>query len=193
MIGWSFRATRLQIDSARATAGGKLGAEQDMIDAQAEAALESVRSVVPPGKRALPLRKQPERVFQSAAEEFFESLALGIAAQHLPAPRIGVVDVLVSGRNVIVAENRQARRLTELLLEPVAKRREPSELVFVLRRSDGLSVGHVGAYDADRFDSRSDCRGNHALLVIGEIGDPRSDGGGRVSRQYRHAVVRLLT
>src|SRR5262245_24160123 len=136
MIGRPFRATRLQIDRARAARGGKLGAEEDVIDAQAEAALESVRAVVPPGKRALPLRKQPERVFQSEAEEFLEGLALGIAAQHLSAPRIGVVDVLVRGRNVVVAENRQARRLTELPLEPIAQGREPSELVFVLRRSD---------------------------------------------------------
>src|SRR5215831_9419196 len=193
MIGGPFRAARLQIDRARAAPGGKVGAEEDVIDAQAEAALESIGAVIPPGERALLLRKQPERVFQSEAKELPEGLALGIAAQDLSAPYVGVVDVLVSRRDVVVAENRQARRLTEFPLEPVAKGREPSELIFVLLRSDGLSVGHVRAYDADRFDPRSDRRGDHALLVIGEIGDPRSDGGGRVSRQYRHAVVRLLT
>src|SRR5215831_12155504 len=108
MIGRPFRAARLQIDRARAAPGGKLGAEQDVIDAQPEASLESVRAVVPPGVRVLFLGKQPECVFQSEAEEISKGLALGITAKHLSAPRAGVVDVLVGGCNVVVAENRQA-------------------------------------------------------------------------------------
>src|SRR5215831_2684755 len=105
MIGRPLRAARLQIDRASTAPGGKLGAEQDVIDAQPEVALESVRAVVPPGVRALALSKQPECVSESEPKELLEGLALGIAAQHLSAPGVGVVDVFVSWRDVVVAEN----------------------------------------------------------------------------------------
>src|SRR5258706_14213773 len=109
MVRWTLQSPWLDVDRRCATTQGELGADQDMVDAQAEVALETVHSVVPPGERFLPLGKHPEAVFQSHSKELPKGFPFPGAAQDLTFPELRVVNVLIGRGDVVVAQHREAR------------------------------------------------------------------------------------
>src|SRR5467141_849466 len=111
MVGWALRSSWFEIDCARAAPQGELGAEQDVIDAQPEIALEPIQAVVPPGEGFVRLSKHPEAVFQSQRKKLSEGLPLLGAAQDLTFPGLGIVNVLIGRRDVVVAQHREPRIL----------------------------------------------------------------------------------
>src|SRR5690348_4864812 len=121
MIRRARQPARLHVYRARAASQSEPGAEQDVIDAQAEIAPERVHAVVPPGERFLVLAEHPEAVFQSQGENIPERLALPRAAQDLAFPFLWIVHVLVGGRDVVVAERRKQGGSAELFFEPASK------------------------------------------------------------------------
>src|SRR5258706_2400540 len=109
MVRWTLQSPWLDVDRRCAAPRGELGADQDMVDAQAAVAFEAVHSVVPPGERFLPLGKQPETVFQSQSKELPKGFPFPGAAQDLAFPQLRVVDVLICGCGGVVAQHREAR------------------------------------------------------------------------------------
>src|SRR5258706_15378178 len=101
MVRWTLQSPWLNVDRRCSAPQGELGADQDMVDAQAEVAFEPVHSVVPPGERFLPLGKQPEAVFQSQSKELPKGFPFPGAAQDLAFPQLRVVNVLIGGGGVV--------------------------------------------------------------------------------------------
>src|SRR5712691_2756522 len=192
MIGRPFKPARGDVDRARAAARRQLGPEQHVIDAQAQVALESVHAVVPPSERLLRLGKHPEAVLQSQAEETAEGFALAWTAQHLSFPGLGVVDILVGGRDVVVAEHSQTRGSLQLPAKKIVERREPIKLVTIFVGLYRLSVWNVGTNDAQTVGAFPHGRGDDALLLVGESRNARSDIGKRDARQYGDPVIGFL-
>src|SRR5258706_3671611 len=114
MVRWTLQSPRLDVDRRCAATQGEFGADQDMVDAQAEVAFETVHSVVPPGERLLPLGKHPEAVFQSQSKKRPEGFAFPGAAQDLAFPQLRVVNVLIGGRDLVVTPPRPPERLVLL-------------------------------------------------------------------------------
>src|SRR5258706_3262048 len=111
MVRWTLQSPRLDVDRRCATTQGELGADQDMVDAQAEVAFEAVHSVVPPGERFLPLGKHPEAVFQSQSKELPKGFPFPGAAEDLTFPQLRVVTVLIVGGAGLVCQHHVARAL----------------------------------------------------------------------------------
>src|SRR5713101_4644414 len=109
MVGWALHSPWFEIDCARAAPQSELGAEQDVVDAQPEIALEPIHAVVPPSEGFVRLSKHPEAVFQSQGKKLPEGLPLLGAAQDLAFPRLGIVNVLIGGCDVVVAQQREPR------------------------------------------------------------------------------------
>src|SRR5258708_18529537 len=109
MVRWTLQSPRLDVDRRCAATQGELGADQDMVDAQAEVAFETVHSVVPPSERFLPLGKHPEAVFQSQSKELPKGFPFPGTAQDLTFPQLRVVNVLIGGGDVVVAQHPQPR------------------------------------------------------------------------------------
>src|SRR5258706_13429162 len=97
MVRWTLQSPWLDVNRRCAATQGELGADQDMVDAQAEVAFEPVHSVVPPGERFLPLGKQPEAVFQSQSKELPKRFPSPGPAQLLAFPHLRAVNVLIAG------------------------------------------------------------------------------------------------
>src|SRR5712691_11695092 len=111
MVRGALQSPWSEIDCARAAPQSELGAEQDVIDTQPEIALESIHAVVPPSEGFVRLSKHPEAVFQSQGEKLPEGPLLLGAAQDLTFPGLGIVNVLIGGRDVVVAQHREPRIL----------------------------------------------------------------------------------
>src|SRR5258706_14867989 len=124
MVRWTLQSPRLDVDRRCATTQGELGADQDMVDAQAEVAFEAVHSVVPPGERFLPLGKHPEAVFQSQSKELPKGFPFPGAAQDLTFPQLRVVNVLIGGGGGVGPPHPGAESLFSLPLDaaPASRR-----------------------------------------------------------------------
>src|SRR5258706_8656740 len=130
MVRWTLQSPWLDVDRRCAATQRELGADQDMVDAQAEIAFEPVHSVVPPGERFLTLGKQPETVFQSQSKELPKGFPFPGAAQDLAFPQLRVVDVLIGGCGVVVAPPPGPRALFLLFFLPPPPSRAPVVLVL---------------------------------------------------------------
>lgn len=100
----------------------------------------------------------------------------------------GLCYVAVFGGDVEIAGQDEFRVCYQLFGQPRLKRCEPGEFVFVLLAANCLTVGEVGADDADV----ADCCGNQALLRVGEMRVAADDIRRCCACQQGHAVIGFL-
>jgi len=146
MVGRPLVLARFDVDGACCAGFREFFRQQDVVYPQSHLPAEGVHAVVPPGKRSFRLLEQPERVFQPESGQGAKRFAFQLAEEHLAFPGGGIMHVAVLGRDVVIAEHRQPRVLRQFLLEPVAERGEPLELVLVLVGLGTLAGGYAAGY-----------------------------------------------
>ena len=116
------------------------------------------------------------------------SRAFRLRRMDLPAPQLGIVDVLVGRRDVEVAQQHLVGERTRRveLPQPLLQRRDPAQLVLVLLAAHRLAVGQVGA----GHPHAAEAGGDQALLVVRQervVDDDvfRRQARGRAGRGWR--------
>src|SRR5262249_50075705 len=100
-------------------------AQQDVIDAQAEIALEGVHPIVPPAERPVRLLEQTKAVLETDVEQAAERGTLGFAEQDSALPQPRIVHIAFFGSDIAVAQQGELRMVLQLLLKPAAQGGEP--------------------------------------------------------------------
>ena len=108
VVGRALAPSGLLVDAAGSAGLCERSRAEDEIDAQAVIAAKAEHSVVPPAEEPLLLLEEPEEVAETHVEELAEGGPLGIAAEDLAAPLLGIVDVPVLRGDVEVAEHDEA-------------------------------------------------------------------------------------
>src|SRR3990172_360805 len=171
VIRWPLQPAWSEVDRATRTSGRKFARQQDMVDAKAQVAAESIHSVVPPGKRLFRLVEQAKAVREAETEKPSERRALRLAAQHLARPGLRIMHIPVLRGDVVIARHDEPGIARKFLPQQAFERGEPFQFVYVLLRSDRLAVRHIGADDACALE-----RGRHdSLLGIIKTGNARLD------------------
>ena len=97
--------------------------------------------------------------------------------------------ITIIRRNVEIAGNSQMRVRNDFFTQPAGERRQPGKFVGIFFAADFLTVGHVGADDAD---AAGRCR-DQALLRVGKIRVADGDVDERLPCEQRDAVIGLLS
>ena len=80
VVRGAFQFAGRNVDDAGVTAPGQICGQQNVIDAQAEIALEAIHPIVPPAEGLRRLIEQPERIDQTQPDKTTKRIPLGYRA-----------------------------------------------------------------------------------------------------------------
>ena len=190
MVGGAFLGAGSAVDGAGLEAGGEVGREKEVVDADAAVVLEGLAEVVPEGELA---GFAGVEVAEGVGVAEVDEGAVGGAGLGLKEgvahPGGGLVAVDVFRDDVEVATDEGGGGGLEPAGHLLEEALHPGEFVEEFIGADGVAVGQIDVDDADALDDRFEKAGVAILLVAGEGGGDGLDG---MRREDGDAVVRLL-
>ena len=177
MVRGAFLGAGSAVDGAGLEAGGEVGREKEVVDADAAVVLKGLAEVVPEGELA---GFAGVEVAEGVGVAEVEEGAVGGAGfgleEGVAEPGGGLVAVDVFGDDVEVAADDGGDGGLEPAGHLYLEALHPGELVGELVGADGVAVGQVDVDDADALDDGFEEAGVAVLLVAGEGGGDGLDG-----------------
>src|SRR5947209_12884476 len=121
MVGRSFPGARRSVNGGAGRALGQPCGRPDVIDAQAEIALERAGAIVPPRELFRLVVVQAKGIYKAPVFDRCKRRALRLAEQHAVFPELRIMHVAVFGGNVEIAAQQHLLARLVLRVEELAQ------------------------------------------------------------------------
>ena len=189
MVAGAFLGAGVQIHGRVLQRGGEGGGGEQVVDAQAEAALEHRAAIVEPGVKRAFGADLAQAVGQAQTEQGLEPAAFLVGAEDFAAPFFRVVAVGVGGGDVEVAEQNQLFMTGDFVAHQFGERGKPLFFILELGAVGGFAVDAVDIDDAHAANGGGD---DAPLRVVGQRGQAGAHVVQRVTADDGDAVVGFL-